>query len=194
MKWGRRHRARNNRNSLPPDADPDAIFASAAELMKSGREDAGWELLTQLADTGHRDATVLVSLEFLSHGNYDAAEPGLRGLAAQGDAEGMYLLGSISRGRDKDEAAACRWFLGGASRADPRCMFELGTAALKDNNLQTARYWLGRAAIAGEVNAMANLAAALYGIDPDGARIWWQRAAAQGDQIAIRNLQLNPGS
>lgn len=190
MKWVRGRRRAADSNSLPPEADPDALFASALELIESGQEDAAVSLLKPLADAGLSEAAVLVGVYLVGQGNYDAAEPLLRGLAAQGDAECMYQLGSISRTRDHDEAAARRWFLGGASQAHSRSMFQLGTAALKDNELRDARYWLGRAAVAGDAEAMSNLGVALYGGgDPDGARLWWQRAADLGDQFALNNLQ-----
>jgi TPR repeat protein len=167
------------------------MMASALELIQSGQVDEAFSLLKPLADAGISEAAVLVGVFLVGNGDYDAAEPLLRGLAAQGDPECMYQLGSISRARDKDEAVARRWFLGGASQAHARSMFQLGTAALKDNEFLGARYWLGRAAVAGDAEAMSNLGVALHNSgDLDGARLWWQRAADQGDQFALRNLQL----
>jgi TPR repeat protein len=191
MKWGGRRRQAADSHILPPDADPDAMFASALELIQSGQEDAGLRLLKPLADAGISEAAVIVGVILVGNGDYDAAEPLLRGLAAQGNPECMYQLGSLSRKRDKDEAAARRWFLGGASLAHTPSMFQLGTAALKDNELMDARYWLGRAAVAGDAEAMSNLGVALRASgDLDGARLWWQRAADHGDQLALRNLRL----
>jgi TPR repeat protein len=163
-------------------------------MINSGQEDAAFRLLMPLADAGISEAAVLVGAYLVQRGNYDEAEPLLRGAAAQGDAESMYQLASISRGRDNDEAAARRWYLGGASQAHTLSMFQLGDAALKDNELLSARYWLGRAAVAGDMEAMTNLGAALYGSDPDGARMWWQRAADLGDQFAVLNLQQTASS
>jgi TPR repeat protein len=192
MKWPWRRSETGGGDSLPLDGNPDEVYARGIELIDSGRKGAGIQLLTRLAATGHRQATIVISLDYLQRGDYDAAEPRLRNLAAQGDSEGMYLLGTISRARDKDEAAARRWFLGGGSWAHPRCMFELGTAAIMDEDPLTAQYWLGRAAIAGETDAMVNLAGTLVNTDPDGMHMWWQRAADLGNQVAIRNLQLSP--
>jgi len=123
MKWGGRRRQAADSHSLPPDApaaDHDAMFASALELIQSGQVDAAFSLLKPLADVGISEAAVLVGAYLVGNGDYEAAEPLLRGLAAQGDPECMYQLGSISRKGDKDEAVARRWFLGEASQAHAR--------------------------------------------------------------------------
>jgi TPR repeat protein len=120
------------------------------------------------------------------------AESVASSLVAEDRPEAMYLLGAIRR-MHKDEPNALRWFQAGAARGYPPCMFEIGTAAINYADTGLARFWLGRAAVAGDINAMANLAALLIREDPDGARLWWERAAANGSEAAMLNLRSNFG-
>jgi uncharacterized protein len=167
---------------MPTDADHDAVYMRGVGLVKSGANNEALQLLTPLAASGHQRAKLLVGVLHYQRREFDAAESALRDLAAKGDAEAMYYLGGISRARDHDEATARRWFRGGADRGHPQCMFEVGTWSWREGDREAARYWLGRAATAGDVNAMINLGSVLLKSDRDGARMWWQRAAEQGNE------------
>jgi TPR repeat protein len=153
------------------------------ELTESGAQNEALQLLTPLAASGNAEARLLIAALHLDRREFDAAEPLLRDLAAQEDTAAMYYLGAICRMRDRDEAAARRWFRSGADRGHTQCMFEVGTWSFREGDLNSARYWLGRAAAAGAVNAMLNLGSVLLANDDDdGAQMWWQRAAEQGNE------------
>jgi hypothetical protein len=131
---------------------------------------------------GNAEAKLKTGLLHFQRGEFDAAEPPLRELAAQNLAIAMYYLGAICRLRDHDNDAALQWFRSGAAQGQTNCMFELGTWAFTQQDFDSARYWLGRAAEAGAVNAMLNLGSVLLiSGDREAARKWWQRAARQGN-------------
>jgi TPR repeat protein len=175
------------------DIEHDEIVLRGLELLESGAASEGLQLLEPLAANGDEGVMLLIAVWHFQAGEFGAAEPPLRELAGMGIDEAMYYLGAICRTR-QDEAGARRLFRGGAARGHRECMFEIGTCAIKDGELDSARYWLGRAAAAGDTNAMVNFANLLHATDPDGALIWWQRAAGEGNEAAILTLQLNPAT
>jgi TPR repeat protein len=135
-----------------------------------------------MTTNGPEGADLKTAVFHFQRGQFDAAEPTLRALAAQDDPRAMYFLGGICRMRDRDEAAARRWFTRGASLGNAQCMFEVGTSFLAEADFDSARLWLERAAAAGVVSAMLNLGSALINSgNREGARTWWQRAAKEGN-------------
>ena len=96
--------------------------------------------------------------------HYDAARQIWQALAARGSGEAYFNLGILSEeglGEAKDQAAALRYYLGGA---------EVGNAK--------AQYRLGLLQLVGVSGAA----------DPDGARRWLSAAAGQGMEDAARLL------
>jgi TPR repeat protein len=181
--------------TLGPDHDRDELFEYARELLFSGQSESGVSLLQALAAEGDIAAQLLLGLWRLESGEVDAAEVWLRPLAARGDAAAMYGLGVISFQRDNDPEMSTRWLLASAARGNPRAMFEIGTSAVRAGDVALGRYWFGRAAVAGDTDAMVNLGVTLLGDDPDGAAMWWRRAAELGNEAAVVNLRsLAPAS
>lgn len=156
------------------------------ELFKAGRGQEGLTRLRPLAQAGDQDARYLLGAWYFEQGDMRASEPLLLGVAAEGRAEAMYLLGAICRGLHHDEETARRWFRAGGARGNADCMFEIGTCAIGDGDPGLAKFWLGRAAVAGNTNAMVNLGSLLLPEDPEGAQLWWGRAADKGNPVAIQ--------
>lgn len=163
----------------------------AMDLFEAGRDDEAVQRLRPVAEAGDQDARLMLGAWHFEQGDFGAAEPLLRGVAAEGQATAMYLLGAISRGYHHDEETARRWFRAGAARGDGHCIFEVGTCAVHDGDFGLAKFWLGRASVAGSADAMVNLGGLLISEDPEGAHLWWGRAAEKGHPAAIHNVQAN---
>ncbi|MET0732367.1 MAG: tetratricopeptide repeat protein [Casimicrobiaceae bacterium] len=132
----------------------------------------------------------------IDRGEYAAALRVLRELAAQGDAEAQYTIGSMygtGRGVTKNYAEAVRWIRQAAEKGHAPAQYDLAimhrdAVGVAKDNAETMR-WYRKAADQGFAHAQHNLAIRYergIGVEQDDAEAarWFGRAAEQGFAIS----------
>lgn len=125
----------------------------------------------------------------------------IRSLAASGDVEAMFLMGTAydeGLGPELDHAEALRWYRRAAARGHVLAAHNVGNVfrdgrGVEVDHAAAARWWL-RAARAGDVIPALRLGEAFEagrGVarSPRHARFWYGRAAAAGNEDAARELR-----
>lgn len=162
-------------------------------LFEAGQDQEAMKALWPLMQAGNQEAWLLPGARHREHEELKAAEPHFPEWSARGRAEAMGLPGATTRSLHRnEEAARCRFRAGNARLY--RCTLEVVPPAIGDNDLSSANFWLGCAAVASSSDAMASLVSLLLQEDLEGARLWWRRAADKGHSVAILNLHASFGS
>ena len=125
----------------------------------------------------------------------------IRGLAADGDVEAIFLMGTAydeGLGARVDAGEAARWYRRAATRDHVLGAHNLGNVYLagrgvRQSDSEAVTWWL-RAARAGDAITQLRLGESFEqgrGVRPDRARAiaWYRRAAESGNAQAIANLE-----
>ena len=142
------------------------------------------------------------AVQAFDRGDYAAALPVLRELAAQDNVKAQTMLGiayAVGKGVPQDLHQSAVWMEKAAERGYAPAQSILGSAYAEGKgvaqNDQTAFFWLEKAAEQGDAGAQFDVGVAyrrgLLGVKQDSgrARFWLEKSAAQGDADAQRVLQ-----
>lgn len=199
------HPAQIAQAALKPDAPQKPVaYEPASHVVVIDATGANPQAVTPeidlRAEHGDAHAKAEAALDYLRGENVEAdAGAAMRWVqvaAAQGDATGQFILGSLyAKGMAPDPKHAAKWYAAAAAQGNVKAMHNLALAYLYgdgvEKNSATAIDWFTKAANSGYVDSAMNLAV-LYdrgeevGRSPREALRWYDQAAAQGDTEAGR--------
>jgi len=154
-----------------------------------------WGALRVDARAGPHDETAAAIAAFRA-GDHGGAVAGLRGPAADGDADAQFYLGlayAKGWGVIADADRARDYYARAATSGHVKAQVNLALTLADAGEVAAARGWLERAAQQGDGRAAHQLGLMHYrGVggprDFVAAREWWQQGAAQGSAEAAFNL------
>lgn len=185
-------------------ADAATVSPSMAVSSKhAARQRTTSDPLLQLANTGNRQAALLLGLNYLEAKdgtkNETEAARWLQSAALQGNAVAQYWLGTLyahGRGVAANDVEALRWFKASAEAGNVKAMNSLARiyATGPKRDATEAAHWFAQAAVLGYVTAQFNLAI-LYergtGVPQSrlDAYMWYAVASAAGDAESKMRVQ-----
>ncbi|MDX1493749.1 MAG: tetratricopeptide repeat protein [Longimicrobiales bacterium] len=180
--------------------------AAARRLLEEAAADGGVLARMWIARVHSRGRMTFPRDEPLARSLADSLATDVRGLAASGDVEALFLMGTAydeGLGVPVDHAEAMRWYRRAAARGHVLAAHNLGNMYREGRGVAVdhgaaARWWM-RAARAGDAIPALRLGEAYEegrGVrrDEDTARLWYRRAAEKGNAAAAEALRRLAGS